>query len=203
MSADTHAHLIRFRRHRRRRLPGRHYRVQFLASAELYKTLQNAADVKRRTIGSILEEAAWIWLRRMTAHKGAKLFERLRYADALITEVIAIGYAIRPAGQLAVGDIHTTETRQRRRNELSAKALEAFDQVYEIAQTEALAEANQLRIAAFEVLAHLAEVNSAILRDASEEEIVAEMEKLREEQRQFEEATRKLEDEAGETSTKK
>jgi regulator of RNase E activity RraB len=121
----------------------------------------------------------------------------------LITEVIAIGYAVRPAGQLVVGDIHTRETRQRRRNELSAKALEAFDQVYEIAQTEALAEANELRIAAFEVLAHLAEVNSSILRDASEEEILAEMEKLREEQRNFEAATRELEEQAGELATKK
>jgi hypothetical protein len=33
----------------------------------------------------------------------------------------------------------------------------------------------------------MAEVNAAILRDASEEEILAEMEKLREEQRRFEE----------------
>lgn len=42
-----------------------------------------------------------------------------------------------------------------------------------------------------------------ILRDTSEEEILAEMEKLREEQRQFEEATRKLGDEAADSSAKK
>jgi hypothetical protein len=78
----------------------------------------------------------------MAAKTSAKLFERLRYADALISEVITLWSRIQPAGGLAPGDIHTKENRQRRRNELTAKALEAFDQVYEIAQTEALAEAN-------------------------------------------------------------
>jgi hypothetical protein len=82
------------------------------------------------------------------------------------------------------------------------KAIEAFDKVYEIAQTEALAEANQVRTAAYEVLAYLAEVNAAILRDASEEEILDVMEGLREEQRRFEEATRRLEGEAEEPSAK-
>jgi hypothetical protein len=140
----------------------------------------------------------------MAAKRGAKLFERLRYADALISEVIALGSPIQPAGgRLPADDIHVKEVRQRRRNELSAKTIEAFDQVYEIAQTEALATENQLRTAAYEVLAHLAEVNAAILKDASEEEILAEMEKLREGQREFEEATRELEAETKEPAGKK
>jgi hypothetical protein len=132
----------------------------------------------------------------MAAQRGAKLYERLRYADALVSQVIALGSPIQPAGGFAAGDIHTKETRQRRRNELGVKAIEAFDKVYEIAQTEALAEANQVRTAAYEVLAHLAEVNAAILRDASEEELLAGVEGLREEQRRFEEAIRRLEGEA-------
>jgi hypothetical protein len=64
------------------------YRIEFLANGPLYKSLHDAAHVTHRSIGAILEEAAWVWLERMIAKRGAKLFERLRYADALISEVM-------------------------------------------------------------------------------------------------------------------
>ena len=48
----------------------------------------------------------------------------------------------------------------------------------------------------YALLARLAEVNETMLRDASEEEVLVEIRKLRQDQVQFEEATRKLEEEA-------
>jgi hypothetical protein len=52
-------------------------------------------------------------------------------------------------------------------------------------------------------LARLAEVNEALLKDASDEEVMVEIEKLREDQERFEEATRKLEEETKEPATAK
>jgi len=53
------------------------------------------------------------------------------------------------------------------------------------------------------VLARLAEVNEALLTGASEEEVLAEIQKLREDQEKFEEASRKLEEETEISPTEK
>jgi hypothetical protein len=95
------------------------------------------------------------------------------------------------------------EPRQLRRNEISQKATAAFDQVYELAQSETLAEKNQARGAMYETLARLAEVNGVLLTDASDEEVLEELQQLREAQLNFEEATRKLEEESKESAAKK
>jgi len=141
-------------------------------------------------------------LGQVTGRRGAQFTQRLRYANALIVEVIAVGFPITIAGT-GPADIHKKEARQLRRNELSEKAMAAFDQVYELAQSEALAEKNRTRAMFYEILAHLAEVNSATLRDASEEEILDDLQEVREDQVKFEEATRKLEAEAKEAAGKK
>jgi aminoglycoside phosphotransferase (APT) family kinase protein len=100
-------------------------------------------------------------------------------------------------------DVHAKEARQERRNELSQKAHTATNQVFDIAQSEALAQENQVRAEMYRVLAHLATVDALILKDAAEEEILEAIEKLRREQREYEEATRKLESETKELAAKK
>lgn len=146
---------------------------------------------------------------RIAGRKGARLYERLRHANALIDEVVALAFAIEPAGrvqlpgQAAPADIHEKEPRHRRRNRISEKTSAAFDEVYDLAQTEALASNNKTRATMYMVLARLAEVNEALLKDASDEEIMAEIEKLREDQERFEEATRIMEEEAKESAAAK
>jgi hypothetical protein len=162
--------------------------------------LRLAAAADHVTVATIVERGLWKYLGNQAARKGAQLFQRLLYADALICDVLGNSVAIagtRPA------NVHQKEPRPLIRNELSEKVKAAFDEVYEIAQTEALAEANEARAGMYELLAHLAQVNRSILKDASEEEILDELEKVREDQLKFEEATRKLEAEAKESAATK
>ena len=161
--------------------------------------------IRHRSKSLIVEEALWRELGRLTARDKAKLVQRLKYVDGLINEIIALAQPVEPAGQVRLAgqvNVHTKEARQERRNELSQKIHTATNQVFDLAQTEALAEENQMRALMYGILAQLASVDAMILKDASEE-ILAEMERLREEQAEFEEATRKLEAEAEEDSGKK
>ena len=163
-----------------------------------------AVGHRRVSKGVIVEQALWRELGRLTGRDKATVIKRLKYVDALITEVITTANPVQVAGQVKVAgraprNIHSKETRQERRNELSEKVHAATNQVFDLAQSEALAEENQMRASAYGVLAQLASVDELILRDAAEEEIIEAMEKLREEQREFEEATKKLEEEAAET----
>jgi hypothetical protein len=114
-------------------------------------------------------------------------------ASALTVQVAG---EVRIQGQKTSANIHEKEARQQRRNRISEKAEAAFDKVYDLAQTEAIAAQNQKRAAMYMVLARLAEVNEALLKGASDEEIMAEIEKLRKDQERFEAATRELEEEA-------
>jgi hypothetical protein len=167
------------------------------------------AGVKHVTVSYFVERTLWKGLSKEAAKKGAKLFARMHHADSLINEIIAEFMAIRPAGRLRIPgqpepeNIHETESRQNRRNRVSQKVEAAIEEVYELAQSEALAEENQTRAVFYGVFAQLAQVNENILEGASNEEVLAEIEKLRQEQKRFEETTRKLEEEAGSSSATK
>jgi hypothetical protein len=154
------------------------------------------------TVAELVENAVREHLAKLTSRKGSHLTQRLRYANALIAEVLAVGSPIAIAGT-GPANIHQKEPRQLRRNEISQKAAAAFDQVYDLAQAETLAEQNQARGVMYEVLARLAEVNGALLKDASDEEVLEDLQELREAQLKFEETTSKLEAEAAEAAGKK
>ena len=180
-----------------------------LISPQLQLCLMNEAARNHATVAMIVEQMLWRAMGQIAARKGARLHERLRHANALIDEVVAEAFPIEPAGhvqipgQAAPVDIHEKEPRHERRNRISEKTSAAFDEVYDLAQTEALASQNRTRAIMYMVLARLAEVNEALLKDASDEEVLAEIEKLREDQESFEEATRIMEEEAKESATAK
>ena len=167
------------------------------------------ADLKHVTVSYLVERMLWKGLSKEASKKGAKLFARMHHADALISDIIAevMGGGIRVAGHLTVPgepeNVHETEARQERRNRVSRKVEAAIDEVYELAQSEALAEENQARAVFYGVFGQLAQVNENILQGASDEEILVEIRKLRKEQERFEEATRKLEEEAKESTETK
>jgi hypothetical protein len=124
------------------------------------------------------------------------IIERLRYANSLIYQAIAEAYKVPLQEQKGPVNIHEAQARQERRNRLSQKIDAAFNQIYELSQSEQLAERNQMRAVMYGLLTHMAAVNEKILRGAAEEEILAELTNLREEQRAFEEATRQFEEQA-------
>ena len=163
---------------------------------------------RRTSVGLVVEDVLWKALGQIAARKGARLQERLQHANALITQVVCSALTVRIAGDVQIpgqkvpapADIHEKEERRRRRNLISQKAIAALEEVYDLAQTEALASQNRERAAMYMLLARLAEVNETTLRDASDEEIMVQIEKLREEQERFEEATRILEKKAKESA---
>jgi len=209
MIPREHVHiLVKGRRHRPK-AKGRPRRMHLhvLISPQLQLSLMHEAARNHETVGMFVERALWKLLGQIAARKGARIVERLRHANALIEEVVALGSPIMIAGTVRIPgqttpppDIHVKEPRQQRRNRISDKSSAAFDEVYDLAQTEAVASNNKTRAMMYMVLARLAEVNEALLRGASEEEVLAEIAKLREEQERFEEATRVMEEEAKESA---
>ena len=174
-------------------------------SAQLQYALMAAAGNRGLSKSLIVEEALWREIGRMTLRDKGSLIQRLKYVDALITGIITTGTPLSLAGRVKIPgkpptmapvDVHAKEARRERRNELSQKAHTAMNQVFDLAQSEALAQESQVRAGLYRVLAQLAMVDALILKDAAEEEILEAIEKLRREQREYEEATRKFESEA-------
>lgn len=178
----------------RKRIHGfpRRFQVHATVSAQLYLGLNEAANLKHTTVSGIVEAASWRYLSSLSL--SGDVVQRLRQASSLITQVVVVANKLPLQEHKGSVDIHQRGGRQERRNELSEKTNSATSQVYELAQSEKLAEESQLRASMYAVLAHLATVNELILKDAAEEEILAEIDKLRQEQRNFEENTRQLEE---------
>lgn len=165
-----------------------------------YLALQKAADYKHMTRSRIVEEALWAHLSKLTVN--SNILDRLRYANGLIHQALAEAYKQPLQEHKGAANIHEAQARQERRNKLSQKMETAFDQIYELSQSEQLAGHNQMRATMYALLSHTAATNEMILRGAAEEEILAELSKLREKQRAFEEATKQLEEQAKASSGK-
>lgn len=180
----------------RKRITGfpRKFRLQLYFSATQYLALQKAADYKHMTRSRIVEEALWAYLSKLSVD--SNIIERLHLANSLIHQALAEAFKLPLQERKDPMNIHETQTRQERRNRLSQKMEEAFDQIYELSQSEQIAGQNQMRAAMYRLLTHMAATNELILRGAAEEEILAELTKLREDQSAYEEATRHLEEQA-------
>jgi len=177
----------------RKRITGhpRRFMLRTNISAQLYLGLSRAAQLKHVTDGKIIEEALWAYLSRLTLQ--GDIIQRIHHAQGLIDQVIAEAHKLPLQAQKGPPNIHTTRERQERRNRISDKTTSAFNQIYELAQSEHLSEQNQMRAEMYAILARLATVNELILRGAAEEEILAELSEMREERNNFDEATRQLE----------
>jgi hypothetical protein len=174
----------------------RNFRLNLNITAQLYLGLVKAARLEHITNNEVVERALWKYLSRITL--SGDILERLRQAHALIYEVIVTASKIPLQVAKGPANIHEKAPRQQRRNELSEKTHSALDAVSDLAESEKLAEEAQARATMYAIIASLATVDALILRDASQEEILAEIAELREEDAKFEEATRELEEKAKE-----
>ena len=180
-------------RHYRKRITGhpRMFMLKTKISAQLYLGLNRAAQLKRVTIGKIVEEALWAYLSKLTL-KG-DIIQRIHHAQSLMDQLVAEACKVPLQAQKGPPNIHSARERQARRNSISDKTTSAFNQIYELAQAEQITEQSQIRGVIYAVLARLASVNELILRGAAEEEILAELSQMGEERHNFDEATRQLE----------
>jgi hypothetical protein len=193
---------VRWRGRQQRRRLGykRSFQLHVKISSQLYLGLRGAAAAGGLTVSALVEEALWKFLSELASKSGAQVFERLRHANSLIQEVVALAHKTPLMAEKDAENIHETDPRQRRRNQLSEKSSAAFEQVYDLCQSERLAGENRMRAAMYAVLARLAAVNEIILQGASEEEVLKEIRRLNEERERFEEHTRKLETAAQENA---
>jgi len=184
----------------RRRIQGhrRRFRLHVMLSAQLQLALMRTVVAKRLSKSMIVELALWKYLSRLAAYDATKLIQRLKYANALVSQLITIIMALENDAKQTNAHIPDRATREQRRIQLSQKANDAFDEIYNLAQTPALANASQHRATTYRLAAQLATLNASILEDASGEEILAEIEKLRKKQLAFEDENRLLEAEVKE-----
>lgn len=166
----------------------------------MFLNLHRAAALRRISVSEFVEESLERTLSKITA--SGDIIKRLRYAQALVNDVIIFARKEPLQGKKGPANIHEETARQIRRNELSDKTHAAMEQVYGLAQSEKLAAENQTRAAMYTVLASLATVDALILKDAADEEVLAEIAKLREEDAKFEETTRELESRTPEKTPK-
>ncbi len=119
----SHGEYRSYRRGERRR------RLAATVSGTIYTSAQIAADTERPrlSVAGLVEKAVRKYLAETTAKKGARITQRLRYANALLCDVLASGIVIGIAGSSSVANIHAKEPRQLRRNEISQKTAAAFN----------------------------------------------------------------------------
>jgi hypothetical protein len=65
-------------------------------TARLDQSLRTAAANEKPpvTVAKFVEIGLWRYLAQVTGRRGAKFTQRLRYANALIAEVLAVGFPI-------------------------------------------------------------------------------------------------------------
>ena len=182
-------HQRRVRGHRRR------FHLHTVVSAQLQLALMKAVQLRHRSKSMIVEEALWRELGRLSAQNKAGLIQRLKYLDALVSEIIG-----------SVGVMNASETLPRdseqRLNEVAEKTRESMNQTFDLVQTEPLAGADQ-RAVMYRVLARLANMTAKLLDGAAGQDILYEMNKLREDQLAFQELAKQFEDEAKESTAGK
>ena len=70
--------------------------------------------------------------------------------------------------------------------------MDAFEQLYKIAKTEQVAEKSKFRIQAYQVLARLGMLNAALLRGATDEELLSNMIELEDENEHLEQTAKEI-----------
>jgi hypothetical protein len=97
---------------------------------------------------------------------------KIMQATQLIKQLVAYASVLKTPLQEEKGAPPARLERQRKRDRLLNMGMDAFDQVYKIAQSEKEAEAAKARIQAYKVLALLGKLNALILKDATDEELL-------------------------------
>jgi urease gamma subunit len=149
----------------------------------------------------IVEEALWRELGRLSGRDNGAVTQRLKHLDALVSEIIADVRIMNASKELA--NKREQEAGAQRLNEVAEKIRASMNQIFDLVQTEPLAEADDRRAVMYRVLARLAVVSATLLEGAAEGTTLAETDKLHEDQLAFEEVVKQLQDEAKELTAEK
>ena len=177
-------HQRRVRGHRRR------FHLHAMVSAQLQLALMRAVQIRHRSKSMIVEEALWRELGRLSGRDKGAVTQRLKHLDALVSEIIADVRIMNASKELA--NKREQEARAQRLNEVAEKIRASMNQIFDLVQTEPLAEADDRRAVMYRVLARLAVVSATLLEGATEGTTLAEADKLHEDQLAFEEVVKQL-----------
>ncbi len=154
-----------------------------------------AAHQERTTLSNLVRQVLWDFLQKYRDTKNELSSHKILAATAKIKELCALSRVTKLPLQKGDEEAIIAE-RQRKRGRMLEVGMDAFENIYQVAKSEKSAEEAQYRVQAYQVLARLGAFNAALLRDASEDEILAKMIQLEEENERLEAMGREIQSRA-------
>ena len=145
------------------------------------EAFRRAAQLQNKTSSQLLSEIVWGYLEEFAAVNNPQiLLTKLEHVQLRLNELVAFSRAektskmVEKVAQYPGKTILTQayESRQEKRGKMLEKGLNTFDELYEIAKSEAMANQSRARMHAYMVMAKLGALNALLMRDASDEEIL-------------------------------
>jgi len=155
-----------------------------LARGEAFR---KAAQLQHITPGQLLGEIVWRYLEEFAAVNNPRiLFTKLEQVQLKLKELIAMARVDKvpmkaekdaQASKEVVGS-KSYQERQQKRSQMLEKGLTAFDDLFQIAKSETVAQQSRYRTQTYMVMARLGMLNALLLRNAAEEEVLLAIEEL-------------------------
>lgn len=146
----------------------------FRLSVALYTAFAIAARLRQKPMADLLRDLVRDFVEEFSLSDSKIAITKILEATELIKQLIAYARIVKTSFlEQKGGNQPSREERQKKRVRLLNMGMDAFDQVYVIAQSERKAEASKYRIQAYQVLASLGKLNAALIRDATDEELLS------------------------------
>ena len=146
-------------------------------------------------VSKLVRQLAWDFLKNFRQTKNELSADEILAPVAKIKELCVLTRITKVPMQKGDEEAVIAE-RQRKRGHMLDLGMDAFENIYQIAKTERSAEEAQYRIQAYQVLARLGAFNAALLRDATEDEILAKMLQLENENEKLDAMAREIQSKA-------
>lgn len=183
------------RRGRPRKPSAKTFRVTLRLTAAFNGALRIAAHQKGTTVSKLIRHVLWNFLKSFRLTKNELSADEILAVVIKVRELCTLARITKLPMQKGNEEAVIAE-RQRKRGRMLDVGMDAFEDIYQIAKSEKSAEEAQYRVQAYQVLARLGAFNAALLRDASEDEILAKMIQLEIENEKLEAMGREIQSRA-------
>jgi len=164
-------------------------------TAAVYGAIRIAAHQKGMTVPNLIRNVLWEFLKEFSRSKNELSTSEILVAVAEIKELCTLARVTKFPMQKGDEEAIIAE-RQRKRTRMFELGMNSFERIYEVAKSERSAEEAQYRIQAYQVLARLGTFNAALLRDATEDEILTKMIQLEHENEKLDTVAREIQSRA-------
>lgn len=165
-----------------------------------YGALRIIAHRKGMSVPNLIRHVLWDFLKEFSISKNELSISEILVVVAKIKELCTLTRITKLPMQAGDEEAVLAE-RQRKRGRMLELGMDAFENIYQMTKSEKSAEEAQHRIQAYQVLARLGVFNAALLRDASEDEILAKMIQLEQENEKLEAMGREIQSRANQEAT--